>query len=140
MSDTKRISLRSGSSLIFKYCKFSDFLELKNVVLSSLNIKFDSDFLSRKISNTDILQLIEPIVKMLGTRELDEALLKCASVCALNDERISRDLFEVLENRKDYLEVMYYVLLENFRVFTAGLEGILLDISSPEKSKSENRK
>ncbi|GHU29301.1 hypothetical protein FACS1894152_7630 [Bacilli bacterium] len=123
--DIKKITLPTGSILRFKYCSMGDFQTLKKIILHHVNIKLDNSFMDRPImemAREFVKPLLESLVDVLGDSELDEVLLKCAGVCLLNDERITKDLFEWAPNRKDYYPLMYNVLLENVKVFLQGLE------------------
>ncbi|GHU26623.1 hypothetical protein FACS1894152_1630 [Bacilli bacterium] len=123
--DIKKITLPTGSILRFKYCSMGDFQALKKIILHHVNIKLDDSFMSRPVVEMMKMlarPLLGSITSLLADGELDEVLLKCAGVCLLNDERITKDLFEWAPNRKDYYPLMYNVLLENVKVFLQGLE------------------
>jgi hypothetical protein len=116
-TDFVKVELKGKKILKIKYCSFGDFLELKKVVLSNLKIKIDSDFVKKNIDLSFLKELIEPILNLLGNKELDEIMLKLSSLCKLEEEKLTVDFFENPNNRQYYFECMYYVLMENVKVF-----------------------
>jgi hypothetical protein len=117
IADMVQVDLKSGKKLKIKYCSFGDFLELKKVVLSNLKIKIDSEFLKKEINLSVLEGLVEPIIALMGNRELDEVFFKVSSICTIDGDKITKDFFESPQNRQYYFEVMYHILLENIKVF-----------------------
>jgi hypothetical protein len=115
------IKLRNGKLLRIKYCTMYNFMELKNIVFSNLKIKLDSDFID-KLANLTIkdflTQFLEPIIALIGKKELDEVLFKCADGCVIDDiNKVTLDYFEQVENRQIYFEVLTNILIENIKAF-----------------------
>jgi hypothetical protein len=117
MEKGAEVILNDGKTLRIKYCSFADFLTLKSVVLKNLKIKIDKNFINKKIDASFLTELIEPIIGLIGERELDEILLKLSSLCLLDGEKLTRDFFERPQNRKYYFESMFHILAENIKVF-----------------------
>jgi hypothetical protein len=122
------IELSNGKQLRIKYCTMYNFMELKNIVFSNLKIKLDSNFIDKFANLTikDFLtQFLEPIIALIGKKELDEVLLKCADGCVIESgkeqyvttDKVTLDYFEQVENRQIYFEVLTNILIENIKAF-----------------------
>ena len=139
MSELKiKKTLKSGSVLkigIPKVAIATNLLRsLVNVIKSEIS-NFDLSKISGQEEVETVLKenmnkLINVFCGIIANENIEKLILQCCKSCTLNDERITEELFEDIDNRKDYLEVLFYVCWENIKVFIPALQNIKLSPKS----------
>lgn len=61
---------------------------------------------------------IDALASTISSDEVESALFKCAEKAIYNDQKITRDFFEPVENRELYYPIMLEVVKENIGPFT----------------------
>jgi hypothetical protein len=111
--------LKSGKKLSFQYAEFECQLDLLALLSNEVNeAKVD-------LNNQETLgiALAKLIAKAMTDKEITNIFWRCANVCLYDGNRITQATFSDITNRKDYLEVKYWVLYYNLEIFFSSLFG-----------------
>ncbi len=65
----------------------------------------------------DFSGLLGLICDCIGDEELENIFFKLSNNCIFNNERITKNLFDDIDNRKYFFKIFYNIMLENLRVF-----------------------
>lgn len=65
----------------------------------------------------DFSGLLGLICDCIGDEELENIFFKLSNNCIFNNERITKNLFDDVENRKYFFKIFYNIMLENLKVF-----------------------
>lgn len=65
----------------------------------------------------DFSGLLGLICDCIGDEELEAIFFKLSNNCIFNNERITKNLFDDIENRKYFFKIFYNIMLENLKVF-----------------------
>lgn len=78
-----------------------------------------------------LLKNIEAVLKILSSEAVIEATKDCCDKVVYDKQRFSMDVFENIDNRKDFIPVMMIVAIENIKPFFAAPH-IILDSILPQ--------
>lgn len=85
-----------------------------------------ADFTKKDLK--EIGGLLDAVVDVITSKEVEDLIFKCMERCTYDDEKITRATFEKEERRGDFLYVAFEVLKANVNPFmshlTSGLKGI----------------
>ena len=120
----QRKKLESGSILELDYTSFQNSMELIRIISTIIqkdipNFKIDSEFFKKDSEEIgEVLENILPIVlNAIGNEELIDTIIKCGDNSLINGERISKNYFETVENRKDFFLVLFEIAKYNIMPF-----------------------
>lgn len=110
----KEIILKSGNKLSFQYAEFEMAQDLYTVVTEELekknvNVKDGAEGIT--------VSLIKALGSMMGAKQITEYFWRCANTCLYNGERITPNIFENIEARKDFMEIKFHIVWNNIYVF-----------------------
>ena len=115
----KEVILKSGKKLTMQYAQFEVQMELLSALVdeaTKLNLNLqDQDALS--------LGLTKLIAIAMTAKSISNIFWQCANTCLYEENRITQQTFNDVENRKDFLEVKYWVLFFNLEIFFSSLFG-----------------
>ena len=83
---------------------------IKDFNLSNFNI-------DNVIKDNDFNNLLNIIFDCIGDKELEDILFKLSNNCIFNNEKITKDLFNDINNRKYFFNIAINILKENLKVF-----------------------
>lgn len=114
--EIKEIKLSSGNVLYLSLAPFADAKKLYQVISRELKSVSLKDGLSVEAGK-------ELVFTLLSSEEIDDAAMNCALFCLYgkDKDKISSELFESVDVRSDYLEIMYHVIRENCHPFMKNL-------------------
>ena len=127
---SEKVTLLSGNFLELDYVSFRLSQELLQVLTSELKkIDIDIDKLdlkslaSKKLDGKTITTLKNLLFGILGSKELDDVLLKCFAKCIYNNnQKVTEDLFETnISARADYYNICWEVIRFNLSPFFRSL-------------------
>lgn len=134
MANLKK-TLDSGAELDITLASFAEGNKLLKAIMKEIEAVKISSGLSQQKSFKDFLNIdvndgtintIKNIVSgILSSDAVEEALWPCMSRATYNSKRVTRDLFEDEEVRKDYLIVAKEVLFYNLLPFFGNLASLL---------------
>lgn len=117
----KEVTLKSGKKLTMQYAQFEVQMDLLSALVeeaTKLNLNIiDKDALS--------LGLTKLIAIAMTAKGIDSIFWRCANTCLYDENRITQQTFNEVENRKDFLEVKYWVLFFNLEIFFSSQFGEL---------------
>jgi hypothetical protein len=124
MSEIKSIS---GKVIKINEASFEDCCQLQELIASILaetgldlnNIDFNN--LNEFVKNTDIDFILKPILKMISNKEFRQIIFKCLNRSLYDNERITPELFDIVENRGDYYPIVIECLKVNILPFFSKL-------------------
>lgn len=83
---------------------------IKDFNLSNFNI-------DNIIKDNDFNNILNIIFDCIGDRELEDILFKLSNNCIFNNEKITKDLFNDINNRKYFFNIAINILKENLKAF-----------------------
>lgn len=116
------MELPSKNHVVINPCGFDDACDLKDIVelkLAEADIKIET----LDVANLDIGFLVAAILKVDGSKEFRARVFKCLERSLYNDEKITKDTFEPVENRGDYYPIVIECLKVNVLPFFYPLLG-----------------
>lgn len=111
--------LKSGKKLSFQYAEFECQLDLLSLLSKEIN-KSQVDLNNQETLGIALAKLI---ANAMTDKDITTIFWRCANVCLYDGNRITQATFSDIENRKDYLEVKYWVLYYNLEIFFSSLFG-----------------
>lgn len=138
----------NGQDLRITPASFEDAMELQRTVGTAikenkLNIdgNFGDSLANTEISPDTIGDIINTIINIGISKDVENALFKCAERALVGDKKVNRDLFEPVENREHYYPIMIEILKVNLLPFFKALflssGGLLGKVKNILKQKSE---
>lgn len=104
--------------LKFNYGNTGDVLDLIRFVSKKTKNNIKGDFnIDNIIKDNDFNNLLNIIFDCIGDKELEDILFKLSNNCIFNNERITKDLFNDINNRKYFFTIATNILKENLKVF-----------------------
>ena len=108
--------------LKFNYGNTGDVLDLIRFIVRKTknNIKdFNlSNFnIDNIIKDNDFNNLLNIIFDCIGDKELEDILFKLSNNCIFANEKITKDLFNDINNRKYFFNIAINILKENLKAF-----------------------
>lgn len=83
---------------------------IKDFNLSNFNI-------DNIIKDNDFNNILNIIFDCIGDKELEDILFKLSNNCIFNNEKITKDLFNDINNRKYFFNIAINILKENLKIF-----------------------
>ena len=115
----KEIILKSGKKLELQYAQFEVQMHLLSAITNELN-KIDLNIKDQDALGLGIGKLI---ATAMTAKNIGDIFWQCANTCLYEGNRITQDTFQDINNRKDFLEVKYWVLFFNLEIFFSSLFG-----------------
>lgn len=109
----KEVILKSGKKLTMQYAQFEVQMELLSALVdeaTKLNLNLENQ-------NALSLGLTKLIAIAMTAKSIGNIFWQCANTCLYDENRITQQTFNDVENRKDFLEVKYWVLFFNLEIF-----------------------
>lgn len=121
-----KFQLKSGKKLEIDIAPIETGLNLYRAILIEckganldLSVASDDTVMSLLMKNK------EACLNVLSSEGVLEAVKDCCAKVVYDKQRFSMELFDKLENRKDFIPVMMIVAMENIRPFSEGPHIIL---------------
>lgn len=136
----------AGKELRVTPAPFADALALQKAVGRALRgNKIDlPENLTADLSGGQISGIIDAILSVIVSDDVEECLFRCAQRALLGEQKIDRDFFERVENREHYYPIMYAIAEANlgpfFKVLTSGLGDLVGGAIENLKRKSSSKK
>jgi hypothetical protein len=120
----------NGKELRVTPAPFEDAIELQDAfgrALMSSPLKFDIEGLDKEnlmesnISEENLGSIVKGLISVVISKDLRKALFKCAERAILDQENISYDFFEEVENRSLFYPIMVEVAKVNLLPFFKNL-------------------
>lgn len=88
----------------------------KEIAESKLDVKLDAigDMMNQDI---DLNGAVSLIAQFMSSKDIREALFKCLRRCTYNNEKITPEFFNNIENRKYYYPMAFECIKENIAPF-----------------------
>ncbi len=133
MVKSRIVDLQSGAKLEIRLAPFADGKALYQAVLEEMKgLKIDVG------TELDVNFFKDVFCSGFSSKKIEKALAECMKRVTYNDAVIDEKIFEPLEAREDYVQVIFEVLVENIQPFTKTLmqqlqrmQGLLLAPKSP---------
>ena len=114
-----------GKELRITPPSFDDAMDLKDAIeiaikSGKLDLKFDINDI-KDISDNDFGEIAKLILSVDSSKEIRNCLFKCASRAVLGTDKIDREFFESIENRKHYYKIMIEVIKVSLSPFFESL-------------------
>ena len=120
------IELQSGNKLRVQKAS----LDKATALLDTLTDKFSTAFggtAAKEGHNGEVIQAILNGISSVATdKKMRDQIITCFQGCTYNDENLSKDTFEAVEARKDFLEVLIVVGRANVEDFLPPTLGAML--------------
>jgi hypothetical protein len=111
-----------GKELKITPSSFDEAMDLKDAIESAVKegkISIAGNFLEKDISENDFSDILNAILAVDCSKEIRKCLFICAGRAVLGTEKITKEFFEDIENRKYYYQIMIEVLKVNLSPFFA---------------------
>lgn len=109
----KEITLQSGNTLRVQKASFDKANTLTNTIIDRLG-----GLLGTATSDAEIAPvLISGLSKIISDSEVQNQIISCFQGCLYNNQNLTKDTFEDVEARKDYIEVLIIVAEANVKDF-----------------------
>lgn len=108
---------------------FQDANELRRVIGEAIQkggLNLGKDFNFDKVMDNEIGPdflngILTPIISVINSKEVENAILKCAERALYDKQKINIDFFEDVKNRHLYIPIMFEIAKENLSPFFGGL-------------------
>lgn len=107
------IKLHSGNILRVQKAGLSQALALTNTIIDRLGGLLGTASADAEIAPV----LISGLSKIISNSEVQNQILACFQGCLYNNQNLTKDTFEDVEARKDYIEVLIIVAEANVKDF-----------------------
>lgn len=112
---------KNGAKVVINHADFEDAMDLQSSILKEASkAEFSLEGVDMS-SDIDFSGLIKAGMSVAGSKEVREIIFKCLVRCTYNGDKITKQVFENPEARKDYYEVVIACLKENLLPFFGGL-------------------
>lgn len=109
----EEITLQSGNTLRVQKASFDKALTLTNTIIDRLG-----GLLGTATSDAEIAPiLISGLSKIISDSKVQNQVISCFQGCLYNNQNLTKDTFEDVEARKDYIEVLIIVAEANVKDF-----------------------
>lgn len=127
MNSNKEVTLPSGAKLEITLAPFEAAKTLFQAVLEEMRgLKLDPN------ADIDVNLYKDLFCTGFASKKVEAALAECLKRATYNGVKISKDTFEPVEAREDYMQVMLEVAMENLKPFTKNLlqqfQAIMVDM------------
>lgn len=121
-----KFQLQSGKKLELDIAPIETCLNLYRAIL----IECKGAGLDLSIANEDtimtlLLKNLDAVLNVLSSEQVLDAVKDCCTKVLYDKQRFSMEIFDKVENRKDFIPVMMVVAMENIRPFFASPHTIL---------------
>lgn len=121
-----KFQLKSGKKLEIDIAPIDLGLNLyRQILIECKGAGLDLTIAQEDTILTVLLKNKEAVLNVLSSEDVLEAVKDCCQKVVYDKQRFSMELFEKLENRKDFFDVMLIVAMENIRPFFASPHIIL---------------
>ncbi len=115
-----KFQLQSGKKLELDIAPIENGLNLyRSILIECKHADLDITAADDDTVMTMLLKNKEAVLNVLSSEAVFEAVKDCCAKVVYDKQRFSMDLFNKLENRKDFIPVMMLVAMENIRPFFA---------------------
>ena len=115
-----KFQLKSGKKLEIDIAPIETGLTLYRAILTECkNANLDLSVADDDTVMTMLLKNKEACLNVLASEMVLEAVKDCCAKVVYDKQRFSMDLFNKIENRKDFIPTMMIVAMENIRPFFA---------------------
>lgn len=115
-----KFQLKSGKKLEVDIAPIETGLTLYRAILTQCkNANLDLSVADDDTVMTMLLKNIEACLNVLSSEEVLEAVKDCCAKVVYDKQRFNMELFNKIENRKDFIPIMMIVAMENIRPFFA---------------------
>lgn len=133
VKDTLEKTLPSGKILRASLC---DFKTGQNLMTAVLKILKQNDF--NPNSEVDSLNFIKSVfADIFSNQEITDAVFLCMSKALYDGEKVTHELFEKVEVRKDYIHIMKEIAFFNLAPFSDGLFSMFTELPELIQSMAE---
>lgn len=123
---TLKFQLQSGKKLEMDIAPIETCLNLyRAILIECKGAGLDLSVATEDTIMTVLLKNIDACLNVLSSEGVLEAVKDCCAKVVYDKQKFSMELFEKLENRKDFIPVMMIVAMENIRPFFASPHIIL---------------
>jgi hypothetical protein len=132
----------SGAKVKINVADFISSMKLKKAIVEAVK-ESDVDIAKIDLDNLKV-GAIDSILQIVLTADssdnVQDAIFKCLERCTYNSEKITKDIFEPVEAREDYYEIVIACLKENLTPFFKPLFLKLNDLQEKIMPKSPEQK
>lgn len=115
-----KFQLKSGKKLEVDIAPIETGLTLYRAILTQCkNANLDLSIANDDTIMTMLLKNKEACLNVLSSEEVLEAVKDCCAKVVYDKQRFNMELFNKIENRKDFIPIMMIVAMENIRPFFA---------------------
>lgn len=128
---TLKFQLKSGKKLELDIAPIEVGLNLyRSILIECKGAGLDLNVLEDDTIQSMMFKNIDAVLNVLSSEHVLEAVKDCCGKVVYDKQRFSMELFEKVENRKDFLPIMHLVAIENLRPFFESPHIILDAIAS----------
>lgn len=121
-----KFQLKSGRKLELDIAPIDLCLNLyRSILVECKGAGLDLEIATEDTILSILLKNKEAVLNVLSSENVLEAVKDCCQKVVYNKQRFSMELFDKIENRKDFFDVMLIVAMENIRPFFAAPHIIL---------------
>jgi hypothetical protein len=114
--EMRSVKLPSGRELRLHAAPFADARELYQAMLEEAkSLKIDAQ------AEVDVNMFKDLFCAALSSKRIESALWKCMARAIYNGAKVTPEVFEPVEARQDYFDVLFEVTKENILPFTKSL-------------------
>lgn len=123
---TLKFQLQSGKKLELDIAPIECCLALyRTILIECKGAGLDISVANEETLMSLLLKNIDACLNVLSSEHVLEAIKDCCAKVVYDKQRFSMDIFEKIENRRDFIPVMMIVAMENIRPFFASPHIIL---------------
>lgn len=137
-------SLKSGAELEATLCSFDVAEELLQAVtqeMAGINMSFSgidmNDIMNSELSGSSINTIKNMVSAVIVSPKIQACVWKCLARATRDNVKITREMFEDVSARSDYLEIMKEVLVFNLSPFFGNLASLLHSLVAQQKSPGQ---
>lgn len=113
-----KFQLKSGKKLELDIAPIEQGLNLyRAIIIECKNANLDLTVESNDTILSVLMKNKEAVLNILSSKEVLEAIQECCPKVVYDKQRFNMELFNKIENRKDFFSVMMIVAMENIRPF-----------------------
>lgn len=133
--DNLKKDLPSGAILEASMCSFEEGTKLFKAVvfeMESINLDFGNADLKQMFEqevNSGMINTLKNIIaRLISSERVEECLWQCMKRSRIDNQHITKELFEKVELRGDYVVLLKEILIFNLSPFFKSLTSMLQDI------------
>lgn len=122
----RELTTQSGVTVVINPAKLKVATALKNAIFreigkSGIKLPPDKIDLKTEITGELVETIVQPILLLDSSPEVEKAIFDCLIFCTYDHEKITYDTFEDIEARADYYEVVIECIKDNLMPFFKNL-------------------